>query len=57
MPLFEVDAVKVETVFEKLYSYVFDMENGGASGGEDDRPEPSAIFLVNFDKVFNQLFP
>lgn len=57
MPLFEVDAVKVETVFEKLYSYVFDMENGGASGGEDDRPEPSAIFLVNFDKVFNKLFP
>ncbi|CAM8921384.1 hypothetical protein QQ045_031634 [Rhodiola kirilowii] len=45
VPLFEVDAVEVEKVFQKLYSYIFDIEK------EEDTPEPSAIFLVNFDKV------
>ncbi|KAA8531214.1 hypothetical protein F0562_005872 [Nyssa sinensis] len=51
VPLFEVDATAVEPVFQRLYSYVFDMENGGYSAAEMDRPVPSAIFIVNFDKV------
>ncbi|KAF9594602.1 hypothetical protein IFM89_034224 [Coptis chinensis] len=53
VPLFEVDAAMVEPVFQQLYSYMFDMENGGYSSEEMemDRPAPSAIFLVNFDKV------
>uniref|UniRef100_A0A5B7BXW3 DUF7906 domain-containing protein n=1 Tax=Davidia involucrata TaxID=16924 RepID=A0A5B7BXW3_DAVIN len=51
VPLFEVDATAVEPVFQRLYSYVFDMENGGYSEAEMDRSVPSAIFIVNFDKV------
>lgn len=51
VPLFEVDAVAVEPVFQKLYSYIFDMDSGGYSGAETDRPVPAAIFIVNFDKV------
>ncbi|KAK2990222.1 hypothetical protein RJ640_014674 [Escallonia rubra] len=51
VPLFEVDAKSVEPEFEKLYSYLFDIENGGYSSEEMDRPVPSAIFFVNFDKV------
>ncbi|KAK3011226.1 hypothetical protein RJ639_012378 [Escallonia herrerae] len=51
VPLFEVDATSVELEFEKLYSYLFDIENGGYSSEEMDRPVPSAIFFVNFDKV------
>lgn len=51
VPLFEVDAKSVEPVFQKLYSYIFDMENGGYSTAEMDRPVPSAVFIVNFDKV------
>ncbi|KAK3002601.1 hypothetical protein RJ639_022373 [Escallonia herrerae] len=51
VPLFEVDATSVEPEFEKLYSYLFDIENGGYSSEEMDRPVPSAIFFVNFDKV------
>ncbi|KAK9288081.1 hypothetical protein L1049_016528 [Liquidambar formosana] len=51
VPLFEVDAKAVEPVFQKLYSYIFDMENGGYSAAELDRPVPSVIFIVNFDKV------
>lgn len=51
LPLFEVDATAVEPVFEKLYSYIFDMDNVRYSAAEMDRPVPSAIFIVNFDKV------
>lgn len=51
VPLFEVDAAVVEPVFEKLYSYIFDIENLQNSAAGMDRPVPSAIFVVNFDKV------
>ncbi|XP_027115880.2 uncharacterized protein [Coffea arabica] len=49
--LFEVDATVVEAEFQNLYSFLFDMENGGHSVEEMDRPWPTAIFVVNFDKV------
>ncbi|XWS14216.1 hypothetical protein CRYUN_Cryun36dG0103900 [Craigia yunnanensis] len=51
VPLFEVDATAVEPIFQKLYSYIFDMDTGGYSAREMDRPVPTAIFIVNFDKV------
>ncbi|KAL5700820.1 hypothetical protein ACHQM5_026227 [Ranunculus cassubicifolius] len=53
VPLFEVDAAVVEPVFQQLYSYIFDMDNGGISSEntEKEKPAPSAIFVVNFDKV------
>ncbi|KAL8484817.1 hypothetical protein ACS0TY_027201 [Phlomoides rotata] len=51
VPLFEVEATAVEPEFEKLYSYLFDLENGGYPVEEMDRPKPTAIFVVNFDKV------
>ncbi|KAJ1418659.1 hypothetical protein SESBI_15586 [Sesbania bispinosa] len=51
VPLFEVEATAVEPVFQKLYSYIFDMDSVGSSVTEMDRPVSSAIFIVNFDKV------
>lgn len=51
VPLFEVEATVVEPVFQRLYSYIFDMDSVGSSVTEMDRPVPSAIFIVNFDKV------
>ncbi|ESW26387.1 hypothetical protein PHAVU_003G115600 [Phaseolus vulgaris] len=51
VPLFEVEATDVEPVFQRLYSYIFDMDSVGSSVTEMDRPVPSAIFIVNFDKV------
>lgn len=51
VPLFEVEATAVEPIFQKLYSYIFDMDSVGSSVTEMDRPVPSAIFIVNFDKV------
>ena len=51
VPLFEVEATAVEPVFQKLYSYIFDMDSGGPSVTDMDRPVPNAIFIVNFDKV------
>ncbi|TXG71573.1 hypothetical protein EZV62_000152 [Acer yangbiense] len=51
VPLFEVDATVVEPTFQKLYSYIFDMDNDGFSAPEMDRPVPNAIFIFNFDKV------
>ncbi|XP_022722292.1 uncharacterized protein LOC111279598 isoform X2 [Durio zibethinus] len=51
VPLFEVDATAVEPIFQKLYSYLFDIETEGYSAKEMDRPAPTAIFIVNFDKV------
>ncbi|XP_038722579.1 uncharacterized protein LOC120014640 [Tripterygium wilfordii] len=50
VPAFDVEATKVEPVFQKLYSYIFDVDEVGVST-ETDRPKPSAIFVVNFDKV------
>lgn len=51
LPLFEIDATVVEPIFQKLYSFIFDVESGGYSATEMDRPVPVAIFIVNFDKV------
>ncbi|XVF28193.1 hypothetical protein REPUB_Repub15cG0007800 [Reevesia pubescens] len=51
VPLFEVDATAVEPTFQKLYSYIFDIDSEGYSSKEMDRPVPNAIFIVNFDKV------
>ncbi|XP_068660412.1 uncharacterized protein [Aristolochia californica] len=50
VPLFEVEAATVEPIFEKLYSYIFEMDLG-YSPKETDKPDPSVIFIVNFDKV------
>ncbi|KAF7837703.1 Pleiotropic drug resistance protein 3 isoform D [Senna tora] len=51
LPLFEVEATAVEPIFQKLYSYIFDMDNEGYSVREMDRPVPITIFIVNFDKL------
>lgn len=51
VPLFEVEATTVEHIFQRLYSYIFDTGIEGNSVREMDRPEPIAIFIVNFDKV------
>ncbi|ONK67584.1 uncharacterized protein A4U43_C05F1550 [Asparagus officinalis] len=51
IPLFEIDAAAVEPTFQKLYSFIFDLESGGYAATEMDRPVPAAIFVVNFDKV------
>ncbi|CAA7388263.1 unnamed protein product [Spirodela intermedia] len=51
LPLFEVDAVNVEPAFQMLYSYLFDVENSGYTATDIDKPKPTAIFIVNFDKV------
>ncbi|KAI3893392.1 hypothetical protein MKW92_051887 [Papaver armeniacum] len=52
VPLFEVDAKVVDPVFERLYSYTFDMNGRGGKSTEDMiRSVPSAIIVVNFDKV------
>ncbi|RWW58924.1 hypothetical protein BHE74_00034169 [Ensete ventricosum] len=50
-PLFEVEATVVEPIFQRLYSFIFDVESGGYSATEIDRAVPAAIFIVNFDKV------
>ncbi|WOL15982.1 hypothetical protein Cni_G24764 [Canna indica] len=50
-PLFEVEATLVEPMFQKLYSFIFDVDSGGYSATEMDRPVPAAIFMVNFDKI------
>ncbi|XP_010524587.1 PREDICTED: uncharacterized protein LOC104802608 [Tarenaya hassleriana] len=51
LPAYDVEATKVEAAFNRLYSYIFDMDMGAGSAGDMDRPIPSAIFFVNFDKV------
>nr|XP_010921441.1 uncharacterized protein LOC105044999 [Elaeis guineensis] len=51
LPLFEVEATVVEPIFQQLYSFIFDLQSGGYSATEMDRPVPFAIFIVNFDKV------
>jgi len=50
LPLFEVEATAVESIFQRLYSFIFDMEPGYPAN-DMDRPVPVAIFIVNFDKV------
>lgn len=49
----------MEPIFQKLYSYTFDVDGMGSSTEEMDRPAPIAIFVINFDKVGsnNSLFP
>lgn len=42
----------MEPVFQRLYSYIFDTDSAGISAVEMDRQVPSAIFVVNFDKVW-----
>ncbi|CAI8610763.1 unnamed protein product [Vicia faba] len=51
VPLFEVEATAVEPIFQMLYSYIFDIDSVGSSVSETEKPVPSAIFIVNFDKV------
>ncbi|KAM3338180.1 hypothetical protein P3S68_031397 [Capsicum galapagoense] len=51
VPLFEVEATAVEPEFQKLSSYLFDLESWVQSAEEMDRPWPTVIFIVNFDKV------
>lgn len=51
LPLYEVEATIVEPIFQRLYSFIFDVESGGYSATEMDRPVPAAIFVLNFDKV------
>ncbi|KAI7730213.1 hypothetical protein M8C21_031792 [Ambrosia artemisiifolia] len=51
VPAFNVDASVVEPEFQKLYSYLFDYDTMGYNADEADRPMPTAIFIVNFDKV------
>lgn len=46
----------MEPVFQRLYSYIFDTENAAYSAANDmDRQVPSAIFIVNFDKVWSAI--
>ncbi|KAF3597982.1 hypothetical protein DY000_02026644 [Brassica cretica] len=52
LPAYDVEATKVESAFTRLYSYIFDMDVGAGSAGTADKPIPSAIFVVNFDKVW-----
>lgn len=51
MTAFDVEATAVEAVFEQLYSYIFDVDGAGYRRSEIDRPVPTAIFVLNFDKV------
>lgn len=51
--MFEVEATVVEAEFQKLYSFLFNLESGGYSVEEMDRQWPTAIFVVNFDKVLS----
>ncbi|KAK1320016.1 hypothetical protein QJS10_CPB04g01017 [Acorus calamus] len=51
LPLYEVEATTVEPMFQRLYSYIFDFEGTGYSATEMDRPLPTVIFVLNFDKV------
>lgn len=55
VPLFEVEATDVEAEIQRLYSFLFGMENGGYSAEEMDKPWPTSIFVVNFDKVLSCL--
>ncbi|WZY84940.1 hypothetical protein YC2023_031324 [Brassica napus] len=52
LPAYDVEATKVESAFNRLYSYIFDVDVGAGSAGTADKPIPSAIFVVNFDKVW-----
>lgn len=42
----------MESAFNQLYSYIFDIDVGSGSAATADKPIPSAIFVVNFDKVW-----
>ncbi|XP_074319977.1 uncharacterized protein LOC141656822 [Silene latifolia] len=51
VPAFDVEATAVESVFEQLYNFIFDVGGERYSESEIDRPVPTAIFVLNFDKV------
>lgn len=51
VPLFEVEATHIETVFNTLYSYLFGYEAGTTSAADMNRAVPNAIFILNLDKV------
>ncbi|XP_021774281.1 uncharacterized protein LOC110738217 isoform X1 [Chenopodium quinoa] len=51
VPAYDVEATAVEPIFEQLYSYIFGVESAGYTAPEIDRPVPTAIFVLNFDKV------
>eukprot|EP00252_Welwitschia_mirabilis_P008780 TRINITY_DN20945_c0_g1_i1.p1 TRINITY_DN20945_c0_g1~~TRINITY_DN20945_c0_g1_i1.p1 ORF type:complete len:808 (+),score=153.41 TRINITY_DN20945_c0_g1_i1:214-2637(+) len=51
VPLFEVEATKLEQTFERLYTYLFGIESGVNSASEINGVVPNAIFILNFDKV------
>lgn len=51
VPAFDVEATAVEPIFERLYSYIFDLDNVGRTASQMNRPAPNAIFVMNFDKV------
>jgi hypothetical protein len=51
VPLFEVEATTIEPTFQRLYTYLFGMEEGSYSAAEIKGPVPNAIFILNFDKV------
>lgn len=49
--LYEVEATKVESLFNSLYTYLFGYEAETTSAADLNRPVPNAIFILNFDKV------
>lgn len=51
MPAFDIEATTVEPVFQQLYTYIFNVDGTGYPTPEIDRPVPTAIFVLNFDKV------
>ncbi|CAO2835101.1 unnamed protein product [Amaranthus hypochondriacus] len=51
VPAFDIEATTVEPVFQQLYSYIFNVDGTGYPTPENDRPVPTAIFVLNFDKV------
>nr|ATG70875.1 hypothetical protein [Juniperus microsperma] len=50
VPLLEVEATTIEPIFQRLYTYLFGVEED-SSAAEINGPVPNAIFILNFDKV------
>ncbi|KFK23125.1 hypothetical protein AALP_AAs72355U000600 [Arabis alpina] len=51
LPAYDVEATKVESAFNRLYSFIFDMDVEAGKATVETKPIPSAIFVVNFDKL------
>ncbi len=51
VPLYEVEATSVEPTFDELYSYLFGLPPAAHSENDMNGPVPSAIFILNLDKV------